>query len=83
MNGLRLRWIILVASVSLVAAAAPLKWIEVEGGSWRLDSSVLSEVQVALRSALPISMAANCENGMRIPISIRARVLFSVIAMYL
>jgi hypothetical protein len=51
----RLRWIILVASVSLVAAAALPKWIEVEGGSWRLDSSVLSEVQVALRSALPTS----------------------------
>jgi hypothetical protein len=49
----RLRWIILAASVSLVAAAAPPKWIEVDGGSWRLDPSVLSEVQVALRSALP------------------------------
>src|SRR5580693_2104164 len=53
MNRLRLRWIILVASVSLVAAAAPSKWIEVNGGSWRLDLSMLFEVQAALRSALP------------------------------
>jgi hypothetical protein len=49
----RFQWIIAVASVSLVAATAPPKWIEVEGGSWRLDPSVLSEVQLALRSALP------------------------------
>jgi hypothetical protein len=53
MTRLRLRWIILAASVSLVSAAAPSKWIEVNGGAWRLDPSVLSEVQAALRSALP------------------------------
>jgi hypothetical protein len=53
MNRLGFQWIILVAWVSLVSATALPKWIEVEDGSWRLDPILLSEVQLALRSALP------------------------------
>jgi len=39
--------------MSLIAAAALPKWIEVEGGAWKLDPNMISEVQLTLKSALP------------------------------
>jgi hypothetical protein len=53
MRRLRFQWIILVASVSLSAAATLPKWIQVEGGTWKHEPNVLSVVQLALKSALP------------------------------
>ena len=51
MHRLRFQWIIVAAWMSLVAAATSPKCIEVEGGAWHLDPSVLSEVQFALKAA--------------------------------
>jgi hypothetical protein len=53
MPRVRFQWIGLVASLLLSAAAALPKWIQVEGGTWKIEPKVLSEVQLALKSALP------------------------------
>ena len=39
--------------MSLIAAVALPKWIQVEGGAWTIDPHLLSEVQLALKSTLP------------------------------
>ncbi len=46
-------WIIMAACISLIAASSGPRWIEVEGGAWQLDANRLSEVQSALKAALP------------------------------
>jgi hypothetical protein len=50
----------LVVALSLicttaVAAIDPSKWIEVKGGSWKPDATMLSEIERALKSAVPIA----------------------------
>ena len=55
-------WIIFLACISLAGAAASAKWIEVEGGAWHLDPGALSQVQLALKSALPAAAGGQLRN---------------------